>query len=63
MLREKISGAAFEYTTQLVEGEPAFLEWTACSESVRVTDGADSFFIRDGLVVTQTIHYTVELLE
>ena len=31
-------------------------------ESVRVSDGADSFFIRDGLVVAQTIHYTVEPL-
>ena len=55
-------GATFEYTTQLVEGEVAFLEWTARSESVRVADGADSFFIRDGLVVAQTIHYTVEPL-
>jgi hypothetical protein len=51
-----------EYTTQLVEGDAALLEWTARSESVRVTDGVDSFFIRDGLVVAQTIHYTVEQL-
>ena len=50
LLREEMPGAAFEYTTQLVEGEAAFLEWTARSESVRVADGANSFFIRDGLV-------------
>ena len=55
-------GATFEYTAQLVEGEVAFLEWTAHSESVRMVDGADSFFIRDGLVVAQTIHYTGEQL-
>jgi hypothetical protein len=55
-------GAISEYTTQLVEGEAAFLEWRARSKSVRVSDGADSFFIRDGLVVAQTIHYTVEPL-
>ncbi len=55
-------GAAFEYTTQLVEGKAAFLEWTARSESVRVVVGADSFFIRDGPVVAQTIHYTIEQL-
>lgn len=61
-LREEMPGATFEYTTQLVEGEAAFLEWTARSESVKVSDGADSFFIRDGLVVAQTIHYTVEPL-
>ena len=62
LLREEMPGATFEYTTQLVEGEAAFLEWTASSESVKVSDGADSFFIRDGLVVAQTIHYTVEPL-
>ena len=27
-----------------------------------MADGADSFFIRDGLVVAQTIHLTVERL-
>ena len=32
-------------------------------ERQAVTDGADSFFIRDGLLVAQTIHYTVETLE
>ena len=46
-----------------MEGEAAFLEWTARSESVRVTDGADSFFIRDELVVAKTIHYTAVPLE
>ena len=61
-LREEMPGATFEYTTQGVEGDAAFLEWTAHSESVRVADGADSFFVRDGLVVAQTIHYTVESL-
>ena len=63
LLREEMPGASFEYTNQLVEGEAAFLEWTARSDSVQVRDGADSFFIRDGLVVAQTIHYTVEPLE
>jgi hypothetical protein len=63
VLREEMPGATFEYTTQLLEGEAAFLEWTARSESVRVTDGADSFFIRDELVVAQTIRYTVVPLE
>jgi hypothetical protein len=61
-IREEMPGATFEYTTQLVEGEAAFLEWTARSESVRVSDGADSFFIQDGLVVAQTSPYTVESL-
>jgi hypothetical protein len=62
ILREKLPGATFEYRTRLVEGEVCFLEWTARSEKARVEDGADSFCIRDGLIVAQTIHYTVEPL-
>jgi hypothetical protein len=50
--------AAYEYRTTLLEGEVAFLEWTACCESARVDDGADSFVIRDGRIIVQTIHYT-----
>jgi len=61
-LREEMPAATFEYTTQRMEGDAAFLEWMTRFESVKVTDGADSFFIRDGLVVAQTIHYTVEQL-
>jgi hypothetical protein len=53
-------GAVFEYTTVLVDGDVGFLEWTATSEAVQVRDGADSFLVRDGRIVAQTIHYTVE---
>ena len=38
----------------------AFLEWTASGPTARVRDGADSFVIRDGQIVVETIHYTVE---
>jgi hypothetical protein len=38
----------------------AFLAWTAEVEHARVRDGADSFIIKDGWIVAQTIHYTVE---
>jgi hypothetical protein len=34
--------------------------WTAISEVGQVRDGADSFVIRDGHIVAQTIHYTIE---
>ncbi len=52
--------AHFHYGTQLVDGEVAFLERTATAEGTRVRDGADSYLIRDGRIVAQTIHYTVE---
>jgi hypothetical protein len=59
-LEEDLPGAPYTYTTQLVEGRLAFLEWTAETENARVRDGADSFLVEDGLIVAQTIHYTVE---
>ncbi len=44
----------------LVEGETGFLEWGGRGEHTRIKDGADSYVIRDGKIVAQTIHYTVE---
>jgi hypothetical protein len=60
LLEAQLPGASFEYTTTLVHGEMAFLEWTASGPTARVRDGVDSFVIRDGRIVVQTIHYTVE---
>lgn len=37
----------------------AFLEWSAMSPHAKVTDGADSYLIRNGRIIVQTIHYTV----
>jgi hypothetical protein len=59
-LSSELPGATFEHTTVLVEGEVGFLEWTATSEHAQVRDGADSYVVRDGRIVAQTIHYTVE---
>jgi hypothetical protein len=62
LLREELPDAMFEYHTTLVDGEIAFLEWTAHSDVAQVADGADSFLIRDGRILVQTIHYTVKPL-
>ena len=62
LLDAQLPGASFDYTTVLVHGEMAFLEWTAHGPTARVRDGADSYLIRNGRVVVQTIHYTVENL-
>lgn len=58
-LRQELPESSFEYSTVLVEGEIAFLEWKGRSASARVDDGADSYLIRDGQIIAQTIHYTV----
>lgn len=59
VLRDELPDATFQYRTRLVEGEMAFLEWTAQAGAACVEDGADSYLIRDGQILAQTIHYTV----
>ncbi len=60
LLSEQAPGARFTYKTQLLEGEIGFLEWTTESDEAVIRDGADSYVIRDGKIVAQTIHYTVQ---
>lgn len=59
LLEEQLPGAQFGYTLELVEGDIALLEWTATADGAEVVDGVDSFVVRDGRIVAQTIHYTV----
>lgn len=63
-LQRELPGATYTYHAKVVEGEVALLVWSARSESGRaqVRDGADTYVIREGHVVAQTVHYTVEPL-
>jgi hypothetical protein len=63
ILREQLPCTRYQYRTKLVDGEMAFLEWSARCRTARVEEGADSFLIRDGRIVVQTIHYTVHRLQ
>lgn len=49
----------FQYQNVLCEREYGFLEWTATNKDKQVRDGADSFVVRDGKIIFQSIHYTV----
>jgi hypothetical protein len=59
-LERELPTAKYDYVTKLVDGDVCFLEWTAEDKTTRVRDGADTFVVRDGKIVAQTIHYTVE---
>jgi hypothetical protein len=50
----------FEYVQQWVEGEVAMLVWDARSSAGIVRGAADTFLIRNGRIVVQTIQYRVE---
>ena len=56
-LREQLPGARIEFVTCQVEGEYALLVWRARSDRCAVDCGVDSFHIRNGRIVAQTIHY------
>ena len=58
-LSKYVKDAEFVYDHTLVKGNYAFLEWTAETEDRMVCDGADSFVIKNGKIVFQSIHYSV----
>jgi hypothetical protein len=63
VLMKSLPYAKIECFNKLIAGEFAFLEWRAKNHSVEVREGADSFVIRDGKIVFQSIHYKVHPLE
>jgi hypothetical protein len=58
-LTEELPGGRFTYRTVLVDGDVGFLQWTGESPGASVRDGVDTFVVRSGRIVAQTIHYTV----
>ena len=60
LLEDQLPGAEFRYDKTLIEGNAAFLEWSARTSKGKVEDGVDSFFIDKGKIVAQTIHYTYQ---
>lgn len=59
LLNKELPDASFEYKKFLVEDEVGFLEWSGDSKKAKVEDGADSYVVRNGLIIAQTIYYTV----
>ena len=49
----------YEYRRLLVEEEFGMLLWSGSAEDAEVSDGSDSYVVRDGLIVAQTVHYHV----
>jgi ketosteroid isomerase-like protein len=62
-LKKYFPDGCYTYVRKVVDGEVAFLVWTGQSPVGEVRDGADSFVIRNGKIVAQTIHYMVDRSE
>ena len=60
MLERMLPNANFSYDIIRTAGEVALLSWSARADSGAATcHGADTFLVRDGRIVAQTIHYEV----
>ena len=56
-LKQRFPNQPYEYLSRFVEGEYAFLKWSAGTRSKDFTIGADSFLIRGGKIVMQSVYY------
>lgn len=51
--------ATIEVGTRLVAGEMTFLEWGAHGAHSEIWGGANSYLIREGQILVQTIHFLI----
>jgi hypothetical protein len=58
-LQQYVGNIPYEYNHTLIKDDYAFLEWTAKGKDKAVYDGADSFVIKNGKIILQTIHYSL----
>jgi hypothetical protein len=65
ILRSYLQDGDYHYGQILVDGEVGMLTWSGrCARTdTAVHDGADSYVIRDGSIVAQTIHYSTTPLD
>jgi hypothetical protein len=60
LLEEQLPGGNYDYKLKLCHDELCFLHWAGKSEISVIPDGADSYLIKNGKIVVQTIYYSVE---
>lgn len=56
---EQFPGFTLSVGTLVADGDTVLLEWTADAKAHTITDGVDTFVIRDGLIQLQTARFTV----
>jgi hypothetical protein len=58
-LQRDCAGNDYEYDEVLVNDDVGMLVWSARCPQGTITDGTDSFVVRNGRIAVQTIHYHV----
>jgi hypothetical protein len=59
-LADQLPDACFQFPFKTVDGEHALLHWSAQSANAQVDFGVDTFVIRDGRIVLQTVSYPLK---
>jgi hypothetical protein len=59
-LATQLPDGQFQYIAQVVEEEYAYVQWRAYSAMSRVENGADTFAIRGGRIVMQSVYYELK---
>jgi ketosteroid isomerase-like protein len=52
-------GTTFGVKQLTIEGDVAFLQWTANAPSSSINDGVDTFMMRDGHIYAQTVNFSI----
>ncbi|MHA6281093.1 nuclear transport factor 2 family protein [Salinimicrobium sp. CAU 1759] len=60
LLKEQLPGGNYNYVLKLCHEEMCFLHWTGKSDVSVIPDGADSYLIKNGKIMVQTIYYSVQ---
>ena len=58
-LGEIEEGTTFGVKQLTIEGDVAFLQWTATAPSSTINDGVDTFMMRDGHIYAQTVNFSI----
>ncbi|MFF5216512.1 nuclear transport factor 2 family protein [Micromonospora sp. NPDC000442] len=65
ILRSYVKDGAYRYRQLLTDGDVGMLVWSGrcVADDIALHDGVDSYVVRDGLLVAQTIHYSSAALD
>lgn len=58
-LKQQLEGGGFEIQRVVVQGEFALLLWHGETVRTLIENGVDSFVIRDGRIVMQSVFYSI----
>ncbi len=57
--KAQVPGSSSKIISETIEGEIVLFEWIADTPSIYILDGVDTFVIRNGFIVAQTVRGTV----